>query len=281
MDVQDQFLEAIAKLNGWKHRFSFIIIFRGDTMNELNRFIIELSLWKFWVISWISFSLLYFGFAIIAEWLSHRLFPALDFGRPLRGRAKPQQISIEIRYSIVSITVFAFYGLLTKILITEHILTVNWKIDPLLLPLEIIGLFLWNELHFYICHRLLHTKWFYKQVHVIHHRSTTPTAFSTYSFHWFEAVLLGSVMIIAMFIFHFQWLALLSLPLTSITFNAIGHFHYDIFPDKRSSHLLSFSKRHSLHHSHNKGNYGFLLPIFDRLFGSSISKNSEGEASTL
>jgi lathosterol oxidase len=250
-------------------------------MGELNRFIVELSLWKFFGISWVSFSLLYFGFAIVADWLSHRLLPALNVGNRLSGRAKVKQIVNEIRYSLISITVFASYGLLTKIMITKHILNVNWQCDPLFLPFEIICLFVWNEFHFYICHRLLHTKWLFKKVHLIHHRSTIPTAYSTYSFHWFEAILLGSVMISAMFIYHFQWLALLSLPLSSITINAIGHFHYDMFPHKPTSHLLSFSRRHSLHHSHNKGNFGFLLPIFDRLFGSTISKKLESETPTL
>ncbi|QGQ96451.1 hypothetical protein EHS13_16950 [Paenibacillus psychroresistens] len=54
-----------------------------------------------------------------------------------------------------------------------------------------------------------------------------------------------------------------------------------MFPLKRTSNLLSFSRRHSLHHSHNKGNFGFLLPIFDQLFGSSISKKIESETPPL
>jgi Delta7-sterol 5-desaturase len=250
-------------------------------MTDINQFIIEIAWWKFFAMSWVSFSLLYFGFAIVAEWLTHRLLPVLNIGKRLSGNVKNKQISTEIRYSLISISVFACYGLLTKVMITAQILQVNWKFDPIFLPFEIICLFLWNEFHFYISHRLLHTKWLYKQVHVLHHRSTIPTAYSTYSFHWFEAILLGSVMISAMFIYHFQWIALLTLPLTSITFNAIGHFHYDMFPLKSISHLLSFSRRHSLHHSHNKGNFGFLLPIFDQLFKSSISKKIESETPNL
>lgn len=240
-------------------------------MNEINQFIVDLALWKFFLISWVAFSGLYFLFAITAEWASHYLFPILHFGSPISGKAKAHQVVIEIRNSLVSITIFAAYGLLTKILVTSLFLQVNWEIDLLFLPLEIMALFIWNELHFYICHRLLHTKWLYKKVHVVHHRSTIPTAYSTYSFHWFEAVLLGSVMLTAMLIYPFQWLALLSLPLISILFNSIGHFHYDMFPLRSTSHLLSFSRRHSLHHSHNKGNFGFLLPVFDQLFGSTIS----------
>ena len=41
-----------------------------------------------------------------------------------------------------------------------------------------ILLYLWGDFHFYWTHRMLHTHWFYKNVHKIHHESYNPDPFS-------------------------------------------------------------------------------------------------------
>ena len=39
-------------------------------------------------------------------------------------------------------------------------------------------IYLWGDFHFYWTHRMLHTQWFYKSVHKIHHESYNPDPFS-------------------------------------------------------------------------------------------------------
>ena len=41
-----------------------------------------------------------------------------------------------------------------------------------------IVIYLWADLHFYWTHRMLHTKWLYKNVHKVHHESYNPDPFS-------------------------------------------------------------------------------------------------------
>ena len=41
-----------------------------------------------------------------------------------------------------------------------------------------ILILIWWDFHFYWTHRMLHTKWFYKNVHKIHHESYNPDPFS-------------------------------------------------------------------------------------------------------
>ena len=88
-----------------------------------------------------------------------------------------------------------------------------------------------------------------------------PTPFSTYSFHWMEAILLGSVMILPMLFYTFSTAALLALPVMSIAFNTVGHCNYNVFAKYPSIH--SASLEHSMHHLRVSGNYGFYLPFLD------------------
>jgi sterol desaturase/sphingolipid hydroxylase (fatty acid hydroxylase superfamily) len=57
--------------------------------------------------------------------------------------------------------------------------------DKSTLELSLIGLFVllmfsfvWGDFHFYWTHRMLHTKWLYKNVHKVHHESYNPDPFS-------------------------------------------------------------------------------------------------------
>lgn len=218
------------------------------------------------------FLFLYFSSSFIAIWLTKWLIKR-DVGKTIDDRPlRKQQYWQEIRYSILSIFIFSFIGIIVKYCLYQGWITIQWEFNWLWLPLEIMALFFWNEIHFYLCHRLLHTRWLYKHVHYIHHLSTRATPFSTYSFHWFEALSLGSVMITALLFYDFSYLSLAVLPIMSILLNVFGHINYDVFPHKTIYHLLSFSRRHSLHHRVPTGNFGFLLTLFDRLFKTEVNK---------
>jgi len=216
----------------------------------------------------VAFLLLYFSFAGLGWWISRRLLPAWGVGaivdtRPLR----PHQIANEIRWSLLSIAVFAGYGWLTTKVYLHGWVDVAWQASSVRIAADLIILLVWNELHFFICHRLLHTSWLYRHAHRIHHESVTPTPFSTYSFHWLESALLGSVMITAMMWHTFSIWALLLLPVMSLLFNTIGHGNYNVFA---GTMRRSASVEHASHHRRVSGNFGFYLPVLDRLFGTRL-----------
>ncbi len=127
--------------------------------------------------------------------------------------------------------------------------------------LEVIVLFFWNEIHFYLIHRLLHQKTLFRWIHREHHLSQITTPYSSFSMHWIEALLLGTVMPIAMFFHSFGVWSLLSLPIMSLVLNAFGHSNLV---------LGDFTKRHALHHQHVNGNFGFFLPWFDQWFDTGV-----------
>ena len=230
-----------------------------------------LSWERTFLLTLLSFGLLYFASAGLAtglaQWLSHRHQGRFMHSTPVTS----QQVKKEIRRSLVSIVVFALLAIPVQFAYTHQLIHINWSVQVYTLLPEILVLFIWNELHFYACHRLLHHPWLFRRVHYQHHQSTIPTPFATYSFHWFEAFLLGTVIYLPISLFSFQYLALLSLPLLSILLNTLGHWDYDLVPKKSPDHWLKFSFRHSQHHRRVRGNYGFFLPYFDQLFRTKTS----------
>jgi sterol desaturase/sphingolipid hydroxylase (fatty acid hydroxylase superfamily) len=220
-----------------------------------------------------EFLLLYFTFACLGWVLTRHAFPALKIGAVVDARPlQDGQIGREIRRSLVSILIFGAYGVLTLEVWRAGLIHVDFHASWWKIGIDLGVFFVWNEIHFYCIHRLLHTRWLYRNVHRVHHESVVPTPFSIYSFHWVEAVLLGSVMILALMAFRPSVQALLGLPLTSLFFNTVGHCNYNIFARHRSIH--SAAHQHSQHHLRVAGNYGFYLPVLDRLLHTALWKTA-------
>ena len=214
------------------------------------------------------FAVLYLSTGAIAWWLGHGLLPALRIGRPLDVRPLPPgQLRREFLASASSILIFG-----CGLVVPWWLLRAGWAqlaIDPPAwrVIVEIVVLFFWNELHFYVNHRLLHTRWL-RRFHGMHHRSHIATPFSTYAFHPVEALMLGSVPLIPMLLHDFSFVALLALPIFSVMLNNLGHSNYEASRHAPASGWLGASRRHHLHHACYQGNYGFLLEIFDRWGGT-------------
>jgi lathosterol oxidase len=220
----------------------------------------------------LSFCFLYAAFAGTGWWLSRSLLPALRIGSVLDASPiRKGQIKKEVLRSLRSMAIFGGYGVLTVEAFRAGWIGVAWDATLPRTLIEIVVLFVWNEVHFFACHRLLHTRWLYRHVHRIHHESIPPTPFSIFSFHWFEAFLLGSVMILAMLLKTFSLWALLSLPVFSALFNTIGHWNYNLFA---GTNRRSASAEHSRHHQRVTGNYGFYLPYLDRMFQTTFRISS-------
>src|SRR5690606_7086518 len=140
----------------------------------------------------------------------------------------------------VSILIFGLYGVLTLFAYRTGLVDISFSRPGWLnAGFDMLILVLWYEVHFYLCHRLLHTKFLYKKVHLEHHRSYVSTPFSAFSFHWFEAVLLSSVMILAMFVYTFHVIVLILFPVVSLLFNNFGHMNYDLFPDWKGQNIIT------------------------------------------
>ena len=223
----------------------------------------------------VFFTALYLGFGSLNWLLSRTLLPALHYGSKLDPRPLAAgQLRRELTQSSISILIFGTglifpWGFLQ--LGWAHIApdTPSWQI-----ALEIVALIIWNEIHFYANHYALHTRWL-KRFHFAHHRSIVTTPWAAFSVHPVEAMMLGNVILLPMLAYDFSVYSLLALPIFSIIFNNIGHSNYDFLPDAHHDRWwLNGARRHHLHHACYHGNYGFMFPFMDRLFGTALASNA-------
>jgi len=175
-----------------------------------------------------------------------------------------KQVAFEIKHSIKSIVIFGFSIMPIIYLVRVDIIELlpnTW----LNILIGVILLSLWNEVHFYVVHRIMHQKFMLKHVHIIHHQSLIPTVYSVYSFHWLEALLLSTVPLTIVPFIPFSIIAVFIYPLVSILLNFAGHCNYR-FGDGKGNSWSLFGTYHNEHHSRGRKNYGFTLNFLDKLF---------------
>jgi sterol desaturase/sphingolipid hydroxylase (fatty acid hydroxylase superfamily) len=226
-----------------------------------------------------GFAAIYFGFGGVGTWLARRVGPRMGLGhvvdeRPLR----PGQVRDEVAWSLVSIAIFGGYGALTLWLDARGFTHLRWELTAGGLARDLLVLTLWNEVHFYACHRVLHTRWLFRHVHAMHHRSRVPTPFSTYSFHPLEATMLGSVMVTLQLFYDVSFWAAVTYPLVSLMMNTLGHLNYSLFPGRWWSKPLRAAEHHGLHHRKVNGNFGFQSAALDLLLRTELSAQDAGAA---
>lgn len=139
----------------------------------------------------------------------------------------------------------------------------------LYLAASIVLLFLWLEAAAYYSHALLHTPWFYKNIHKHHHRYHAPTAYSVVAMSPFELLFYQSLYILPLFTF----------PIHGLVFVAeLVYVYYFALMDHSGIKMESWlpwqpnSMFHDDHHRYFHCNFGFNAYIFDWLHGTMRQK---------
>ena len=126
---------------------------------------------------------------------------------------------------------------------------------------------IWQSVHFYIVHRLLHWKPLYRMAHALHHRNVGIGPWSGISMHPVEHVLYFSSVLVHLVlpshplhvIFHMHVLVLSA---------AQSHCGYQDLLVRGRSVVLLGDFFHQLHHRHFTCNFGTDYVPMDRWFGS-------------
>ena len=230
---------------------------------QLDNLLYNYSYPVLFLVSLLYFSFLYFGIASIFLGVCKKLHAHQILQKIILKEVFQKQIQFEMKHSLKSIIIFGFsiIPLIYLIRIGKVTLLPNTFFNVLI---GLIILNLWNEVHFFIIHRIMHLHFFMKSVHYIHHQSKVPTVYSVYSFHWLEALLLSTVPLTIIPFLSFSFLSIAIYPITSILINYSGHCNYRFGNGSGKSWYL-FGTHHNEHHNKFKNNYGFLLAIFDNI----------------
>lgn len=212
----------------------------------------------------VYFGLLYFVLAPLFN-LACRFLAGKKVLHPIVLKAAGMdQVRSEIRHSTVSILVFGIASLpLFHLIRTGFVAFLPNTLLTVVVGLIILNL--WNEVHFYLIHRLLHRPFFMWHFHYIHHQSRVPTVYSVYSFHWVEALLLSTVPLTIVPFIPFSPMAILLYPLSSALLNYAGHCNYRFGKGEGNTWTL-LATHHNQHHTKGNINFGFALPFLDLLF---------------
>lgn len=238
--------------------------------------LLENIIWKFsyfqlFVLTLVYFLILYFFLAPVFKFVCKFLYKKKILNKIADKEIGNRQVAFEIKQSLKSILIFGFSGIPVVYLIRHDVI----QLLPNTFLNVIIGLTilnLWNELHFFIIHRVMHLSFFMRNVHYVHHKSKLPTVYSVYSFHWFEALLLSTVPLTIAPLINFSPLAIFLYPLTSILFNYAGHCNYR-FGNGTGPGWAIFSTRHTEHHFKVRKNFGFALNYLDQFYSFITRKN--------
>lgn len=218
------------------------------------------------------FAALYLLAGLLASGVRSALL-ASGRGHLLDPRGVPAgQVAREGRQSALSVLIFGVGIVIPWGLLVHGWATMHPSNPPLRVALELLALLVWNDIHFYAVHRMLHHPRLVRAVHAAHHQSVVTTPWSTYAFHPVEALLLGSVLLPPMLVWSFTPLALALLPLLSITYNVVGHSNCRALPKRWR--WLSNAQDHHLHHACHRGNYGFLFTFMDRWLGTQLPQDA-------
>ena len=143
----------------------------------------------------------------------------------------------------------------------------SWSDNEVWFCLLFFAIFMWESLHFYIVHRLLHWPPLYKLVHSLHHRNISPTSWSGISMHPLEHALYFSSILIHLVVpthpihvlFH----------MLAMTIGAmIGHAGFDGFVVRGKNRIALGHFHHQLHHRYFECNYGSIELPCDVWFDS-------------
>lgn len=222
---------------------------------------ILLALIKYFVIAGIPFLIFY-------KWDNIQKFVA---SKIQKRKASSKDFIREILYSIQSS--FIFLAITVLLLKTDLKYFTKYYEDihdyPLWwIPISLLLVLVIHDTYFYWMHRLIHTPFLFKKIHLVHHQSVNPSPWASKSFHFLEACMEILILPIILFLLPLHEITIGTFAILLFGINVYGHLGFEIMPQSfRKSFLFEIvntSVHHNLHHSKFKGNFGLYFRLWDR-----------------
>ncbi len=181
----------------------------------------------------------------------------------------------EIIYSCITFVFFALVPLVLNLSfvkphttiysdIHKHGLLYFWLAFPLMLLI--------HDTYFYWTHRMMHHPELFNIFHVIHHKSTNPSPWASFSFNPAEAVVESAIVYVFAFTIPVHPVHLFFFLIFMTAYNVYGHLGFELYPKNFNRHPIgkwfNTSVNHNMHHQYFKENYGLYFTFWDRLMGT-------------
>ena len=124
-----------------------------------------------------------------------------------------------------------------------------------------------HSVHFYLGHRLLHVRWFYRHFHALHHRNVEVGPWSGLAMHPVEHIIYFSTIVVPWVLALHPVNALYQLHLAAFL-PALSHSGYDRLKVGKRLQIDAGAHFHYLHHKYFECNYGGSLLPLDKMFGT-------------
>ena len=207
---------------------------------------------------------IYFGIGGLLHWLNAR-HPE----RRIQSRPQKNQIAMEIRQSLLSLSTIAVYvaaGVFAQ--------AKGWTMAPMELGwLSVIGMGLVSlvlyDAWFYWGHRLMHTAPLYR-FHAHHHKSIVPTPWSNNSDSLVGAFVEQSYFLVIPFLLPIPPDVLIANKIYDQISGMVGHAGHEYFasPIARRPWPMVATTYHDQHHGYFRYNYANTFTWWDRLMGT-------------
>ncbi len=187
----------------------------------------------------------------------------------------PDSVRRELTWSVISIAIFALYTTVLLHFINQGYTKMYYNISEYgfawLILSPVVALFI-HDTFYYFMHRLMHWKKIFRYVHLLHHRSVSPTPFAIYAFQPLETIVQFAIYPILLFTLPFHPYSLVAFLFYDLAVNTAGHSGIEFLPSRflRSWYFRwqNAVTHHDMHHSKTNCNFGLYFNIWDRLLGT-------------
>ncbi len=135
-----------------------------------------------------------------------------------------------------------------------------------------VALLFAQDLYFYVTHYALHLPPLYRRVHALHHRSTNPTPWTSFSVHFVEGFTELMFYPLVFMLFKLNVYVVLLYVFVTTAINLFGHagFRLEKFALGRVPGFswVALCAFHNRHHQSFTGNYSLYFRIWDKVFGT-------------
>ncbi|MEO7246840.1 MAG: sterol desaturase family protein [Novosphingobium sp.] len=146
--------------------------------------------------------------------------------------------------------------------------------------LEYAAYFISFDTWFYWLHRWMHNEPYYKWIHKLHHRSTSPNLLTTLSVHPLESIINGGWMVIFITLYPVHDASMALIGPTNIFMGLYVHSGYEFLPKwwnkTWATKWFISTTFHDHHHRYFNYNFGGYTSVWDRICGT-MRKNFDAD----